>query len=89
MHAEIDGKKVLMIDNEIENNMFIFYDFDREVNIKEVTLPDSLTRIGNFTFAYLSKLKTIHIPDSVTSLGIGALENCESLENVTLSDNLT
>lgn len=27
--AEIDGKKVLEIDNEFEHNMFIFYDFER------------------------------------------------------------
>lgn len=87
--AEIDGKKVLEIDNEFEHNMFIFYDFEREVNIKEITLPDGLTRIGNSAFAHLSKLKTVRIPDSVTILGNGAFNDCESLENVTLPDGLT
>lgn len=87
--AEIDGKRVLEIDNEFESNMFIFFDFEREVNVKEITLPDSLTRIGNSTFAYLSKLETIHIPDSITILGDDAFQGCESLENVTLPNGLT
>ncbi|MDE6732885.1 MAG: sigma-70 family RNA polymerase sigma factor [Oscillospiraceae bacterium] len=87
--AEIDGKKVLEIDNDIENNLFTSYDYDKEVNIKEITLPDGMTRIGNLTFSYLYKLKTIHIPDSITVLGDGAFQSCESLENVTLPDGLT
>lgn len=87
--AEIDGKKVLELQNEFEANLFIFYDSDWEVNIKEITLPDGLTRIGNFTFAYIYSLKTIHIPDSVTVLGQGAFQNCESLENVMLPEGLT
>lgn len=87
--AEIDGKKVLELQNEFEDNLFIFYDSDWEVNIKEITLPDGLTRIGNFIFAYIYSLKTIHIPDSVTVLGQGAFQNCESLENVTLPEGLT
>ncbi len=87
--AEIDGKKVLEIDNEFEHNMFIFYDFEREVKIKEITLPDGLTRIGNSAFAHLSELKTIHIPESVTILGSGAFTECTSLENVTLPEGLT
>ncbi|MDE7363254.1 MAG: sigma-70 family RNA polymerase sigma factor [Oscillospiraceae bacterium] len=86
--AVIDGKKVLEIDNAREND-FIFYDFEREVTIKEITLPEGLTKIGYVAFAYLSELKTVHIPDSVTSLGDGAFEGCSSLENITLPEGLT
>lgn len=39
--AEIDGKKVLEINNEIEHIMFVFFNFEKEVNIKEITLPES------------------------------------------------
>ena len=86
--AEIDGKKVLEIGSAIEDD-FVFYSFDREVNINEITLPDGLTKIGDVTFAYLPKLKTVHIPDSVTSLGDGVFMECSSLENVILPEGLT
>lgn len=86
--AEIDGKKVLEIDNGYDAD-FIFYDYEREVNIKEITLPEGLTKIGYAAFANLPELKTVHIPDSVTSFGDGVFMNCQSLENVVLPEGLT
>lgn len=86
--AEIDGKKVLEIDNGYDAD-FIFYDFEKEVNIKEITLPEGLTKIGYAAFAHLPELKTVHIPDSVTTLGDGVFIDCPSLENVVLPEGLT
>ncbi len=86
--AEIDGKKVLEIDNGDAAD-FIFYDFEREVHIKEITLPEGLTKIGNFAFAHLPELKTVHIPESVTSFGDAVFMECTSLENVILPEGLT
>lgn len=86
--AEIDGKKVLELDNGHESD-FIFYDFEREVNIKEITLPEGLTKIGYVAFAHLPELKIVRIPESVTSLGDGAFSDCPSLESVILPEGLT
>lgn len=86
--AEIDGKKVLEIDNGDAAD-FIFVDIEREADIKEIFLPEGLTKIGDFAFAYLPELKTIHIPESVTSFGDSVFMDCTSLENVILPEGLT
>lgn len=90
--AEIDGKRVLEIsDNTGEGDHwdFVFYDFGEEAEIKEITLPEGMTRAGYLAFAHLPKLKTVHIPDSVTSLGDGAFMGCDALESVILPEGLT
>ena len=54
--------------------------------LSEVTIPDSVTSIGDYAFSGCSyDLKKIVIPDSVTSIGYRAFsETC--LEDVTISD---
>jgi len=50
-----------------------------------VTLPDSVTSIGEAAFKYCSSLTSITIPDSVTSIGERAFEDCTSLTNITVN----
>lgn len=57
-------------------------------NLQSVTLPDTLTCIGDFTFSG-SPIKSIDIPDSVTELGEGVFQGCTELQTVNLSDKLT
>jgi hypothetical protein len=54
-----------------------------------VTLPSTLTHIGNFAFRGCRSLRTITVPISVTSIGNSAFQGCTSLRNITLPDNLT
>jgi hypothetical protein len=42
------------------------------IAITSLTLPDSVTNIGNWALAYCYKLTNIAIPDSVTTIGNGA-----------------
>jgi hypothetical protein len=37
--------------------------------LKSVTIPDSVTEIGDMAFSSCRSLKNVTIPDSVTSLG--------------------
>lgn len=63
-------------------------------NIKTVSLPEGLTRIGAFAFRYLysnvhyDHLKSITIPNSVTSIGAYAFWCCDSLETITIGSNV-
>ena len=41
-----------------------------------VTIPDSVTSIGDYAFAYCDFLKSVTIPDSVTSIGNNAFYGC-------------
>ena len=65
----------------------ISYNYDTlESHVKSITLPVSVTSIGNDAFSCCSSLESITIPDSVTSIGNYAFNACSSLESVTFSD---
>ena len=49
-----------------------------------ITIPKSVTTIGQYAFFGCDSLTSIIIPDSVTSIGIGAFGGCESLTSITL-----
>jgi hypothetical protein len=55
----------------------------------EVTIADSVTSIGNYTFYNCTGLTTITIPDSVTSIGDGAFWGCTGLTTITIPDSVT
>lgn len=54
-----------------------------------VTLPNSVTTIGNYTFFNCSSLTSITIPNSVTSIGNSAFAYCSSLTSITIPDGVT
>lgn len=67
--ASIDGKAVL----EIGMGAF------QSAGITSVTLPASVTAIGQFAFADCAALQSITIPASVTSIGMWAFDGCNAV----------
>ena len=61
--------------------------FSGNKNLKEITIPSTVERIGAMAFGYTG-LTSILIPDSVTFIDIYAFDGCSSLSDVTLSANL-
>ena len=59
------------------------------LGITSITIPDSVTSIGNDAFGDCENLTDITIPDSVTSIGEGAFRNCKSLTSITIPDSVT
>ena len=47
--------------------------------LTEISLPDTITRIGDYAFAYCENLTELIIPSGVTSIGEGAFEGCDNL----------
>jgi hypothetical protein len=54
-----------------------------------ITIPNSVTSIGDHAFYNCESLTSITIPDGVTSIGDSAFEYCESLTTITISDGVT
>ena len=57
--------------------------------METLTIPDSVTKIGYYAFAYCLNLRKVNLPDSVSSLGERAFEGCESLKEIRLPEKLT
>ena len=55
----------------------------------DVTIPDSVTSIGEWAFDDCSGLKSVTIPNSVTSIGKRAFSRCRGLKNVIIPDSVT
>lgn len=53
-----------------------------------IELPDTVTEIGAYSFACISKLEAFIIPDTVTKIGRWAFWGCTALKQVTLPKNL-
>ena len=54
-----------------------------------ITIPDSITSIGERAFENCSGLTSITIPDSVTNIGNYAFWNCSGLTSITIPDSVT
>ncbi len=63
--------------------------FYKNEKITDVTIPDSVTRIGDYVFSGCSSLTSITIPDSVTRIGDYAFYGCSSLTSITIPDSVT
>ena len=72
------------------NNGWVDYGFFEGCELLEsITIPNSVTSIGNRAFAECTALTSITIPNSVTEVGGGVFYGCSSLKSVVLSENMT
>ena len=59
------------------------------LGITSITIPDSVTSIGNDAFGDCGNLTDITIPDSVTSIGDYTFYGCKSLTSITIPCSVT
>lgn len=76
--SEIDGKRVTSIGAHAFGDCF---------GLRSVTIPGSVTSIGEEAFSYCD-LTSVIIPEGVTSIGSGAFRNC-NLRSVTIPRSVT
>jgi len=58
-------------------------------NITSVTIPNSVTNIGDLAFANCNSLTSITIPNSVTNIGNHAFCECYNLASITIPGSVT
>lgn len=69
--ATIDGLPVTSLDT---------FSFMGCHKLKEVNIPESVTKIGGWAFEYCTSLSSVNIPLSIESIGQGAFNNTPALE---------
>ena len=56
--------------------------FQKNKNIKNITIGNNIKQIDNFAFLGCSNLEYIEIPKSVKKIGVGILTNCVNLKSI-------
>ena len=79
-------KYELYDETKLSNNAPAFYGI---TSLISVSIPDSVTSIGQYTFAACTSLTRVTIPNSVTSIGSNAFSGCTSLTRVTIPSSVT
>ena len=76
---------------EATNNDFDFDDstFEDCDSLTSITIPNSVTSIGDYAFSGCSSLTSVVIGDSVTRIGKNAFRDCRSLTSITIPDGVT
>lgn len=82
--SKIDNKNVISLKGGYYNGAF-----KDCAGLTGITIPNTITTIGNYAFYNCTGLKTVTIPDSVTSIGTEAFSKCTGITSITLSKNLT
>jgi len=77
--------KVELGSNVIINN----YAFNNCYSLQSITIPNSITNIGDRAFNGCYSLQSITIPSGVTSIGTYAFNNCYSLQSITIPSGVT
>ena len=60
-----------------------------QTSFTQFTIPDSVTKIGDYAFYNCSSLASITIPESATSIGYYAFEGCTNLTSITIPNSVT
>ena len=63
--------------------------FTECTNLAHVSLPESLTSIGEYAFSYCENLALTSLPAGLTNMGGGAFYGCSSLALTSLPESLT
>lgn len=70
--SKLNGMKITQID---------FNAFSGNKKLTKVTIPDTVTTIGNSAFEDCTSLASVNIPSSVTGIGVAAFDNTKILNN--------
>ena len=74
----LDYRHYIIPDGTVEIGTDAFW----RVNVRSISIPGSVKRIGTRAFSGCGKLKSVFIPDGVEEIGNGAFMDCSALTNI-------
>ena len=92
-----DGKKLLEASSSLRDKEYVVREGTEVIcdgafffnYLLSVTIPNSVTSIGNGAFSSCFSLQSVTIPNSVTKIGEGTFSDCYSLQSVTIPNSVT
>ncbi len=74
---------------ETSNEVRFYQLYINNILQENITIPNTVTSIGNGAFCYCRSLTSVTLPNSVTSIGGYAFYFCSSLTSVAIGNNVT
>lgn len=85
-YKSYDVLEILRIEAQItEIGRGLFY---KNVNLREIVLPESVTDIGYYAFCNCVSLTSINIPEKVTSIGSYAFKSCTAITSIIIPNEV-
>lgn len=85
----IEGKPVVEMGYESASTAQYFGPFSDCVGLKSITIPNSITKIGNGAFYGCTGLTDVNIPNSITEIGSNAFYYCTNLKDINIPDSVS
>ena len=73
----------------ISNRAFGYWYCGSIMYLAAITIPNSVTSIGNYAFYNLNHLTSVTIPNDMTSIGEHAFDGCSGLTSITIPNSVT
>ena len=93
-----DGKKLLKASSSFREKEYVVREgtevicdgtFSSCKYLQSITIPNSVTSIGDEAFSWCIFLQSVTIPNSVKSIGDEAFGCCKSLQSITIPNSVT
>lgn len=63
--------------------------WEQHSDIRQVSIAEGVTSIGDYSFWACSNLVNVEIPDTATSIGYRAFAGCDNLDSIKIPDSVT
>ena len=70
-------------------NYAFYHTYKHDYIITSISIPNTVTTIGDQAFFSCQELTEVDIPESVVSIGIGAFKYCSGLSNIVIPNSVT